>query len=227
MARHSRVALVGGGGKSTLLYALAKQALDADAKVLVCTTTHMWPHPGIEVLGDRAGIQKALSEKGIAMFGVMGSNGKVGAGESVEDYLGLADVILTEADGSRGLPLKAPAAHEPVIPAWADAVIAVAGLDCLARPISQACHRPEQVCALLGKETQHLLTPEDVADVLSSPHGGRKDVAGRDFRCGLNKADDPRRQAWGEKIKEKLKARGIRSAVTAFVEKERGGLCWF
>ena len=53
--------------------------------------------------------------------------------------------LLVEADGARRLPLKAPAAHEPVIPAWASSVIVVAGLSGLGKPLSTDwVHRPER-----------------------------------------------------------------------------------
>ena len=46
-AAHRLVTLVGGGGKTTLLYALARQAVDAGYTVAVTTTTHILPHPGL------------------------------------------------------------------------------------------------------------------------------------------------------------------------------------
>ena len=227
MDRHTRIALVGGGGKTTLLYALARQAVDTGAKVLVTTTTHMWPHPGILLADSRVGIEEGLRRRGVAMLGKLGNAGKVGGMEDAEEYLALADVVLAEADGSRSLPLKAPAEHEPVIPMWAEAVIAVAGLDCVGEKISQVCHRPEQVCRLLGKAMDERVTPRDAAAVLSSLDGGRKAVEDRAFRGALNKADTPLRAGYGEFIQKELDGLGIPSAVTSFQEKERGGICWF
>ena len=137
-------------------------------------------------------------------------------------------LVLVEADGARLRPLKAPADHEPVIPTGAAAVIAAAGLDCLGKPAGEICHRPERVCALLGVEEDHILTPADVAAVLSSPLGSRKGVtADMAFRCLLNKADTPERQVWGKEIQDILARQGIYSIVTHYEEKERGGACLF
>ena len=137
-------------------------------------------------------------------------------------------MVLIEADGAKLRPLKAPADHEPVIPPACDAVIAAAGLDCVGRPIGEVCHRPERVCALLGTDPEHLVTPADVAAILSSPRGGRKDVGqAMAFRCLLNKADDAVRRAWGEEIGALLARQGIFSAITYYTEEERGGLCLF
>jgi len=216
-----RIAFVGGGGKTTLLYAMARRAVDGGAKVLITTTTHMWPHPGIRLEPGRP-----TFENGISMLGRLDADGKV-RGVDVAEYLDLADLALVEADGSRGLPLKAPAEHEPAVPPWANTVIAVAGLDCLGQRIAESCHRPERVCALLGKGAGHRLAPEDVAEVLASPSGGRKNVGERAFRCVLNKADDPQRWEAARQILEELARRGVIGTQTHFQEKERGGLCWF
>jgi probable selenium-dependent hydroxylase accessory protein YqeC len=48
-----------------------------------------------------------------------------------------AGCVLVEADGAAGRPVKAPAGHEPVIPASADLVIGVVGLDSLGRPADE------------------------------------------------------------------------------------------
>lgn len=227
MGQCPRVALVGGGGKTSILYKLAREALDQGRRVIVTTTTHLWPHPDIPLTEDPAEVERALGERGIVMFGHTESSGKAAAGREISDCLVFADVVLAEADGSRGLPLKAPAAHEPAVPLGADGVIAVAGLDCVGQTIEEACHRPEQVCALLGKEPDERLTPQDVAEVLSSRLGGRKSVGGREFRCALNKADNPLQAEYGRLIQKELEKQGIPSAITSFQGEERGGLCWF
>lgn len=84
------------------------------------------------------------------------------------------DWVVVEADGSRMRPVKAPAAHEPVVPREADLLIAVAGIDALAGPIRDVAHRPELVSAIAGLDASERLTPEALAEVLSSPHGGLK-----------------------------------------------------
>jgi len=53
------------------------------------------------------------------------------------------DLVLIEADGSKGKPLKYPADYEPVIPAFSDRVIVVAGLDALSGRIEEQVFRHE------------------------------------------------------------------------------------
>ena len=69
------------------------------------------------------------------------------------------------------LPFKAPAEHEPVILAHTKHIIGVAGMDAAGVPILQRCHRPEQVCAILGCSSQDILTPQMMAEIIVSPLG--------------------------------------------------------
>ena len=227
-AVHRMVALVGGGGKSSTMYAMAKQAADSGRKAVVTTTTHILPHPGLPLAGDLAQLAALLKKHRVVTLGAYDSRGKLTGAGDPGACLELADVVLIEADGAKLRPLKAPADHEPVIPSACHAVIASAGLDCVGRSIGEICHRPERVCALLGTDLDHSITPADVAAILSSPLGGRKGVGqAMAFRCLLNKADDDARRAWGKEIRALLARQGIHSAITYYREEEWGGLCLF
>ena len=72
------------------------------------------------------------------------------------------------------LPVKAPAAHEPVIPHGTDLLVAVAGIDALGKPIEQIAHRPELVCEIVGAAPEETFTPETLGKLLASPRGGMK-----------------------------------------------------
>ena len=170
MDRHRVIALVGGGGKTTTMYALAREAREAGKTVIVTTTTHILPHPGLFMTGesDPAVLEELLNRHGILTVGRLDRKDKMTGGD-VAACAAAADVVLAEADGARVRPLKAPADHEPVIPPQAAAVLALAGMDCLGRTVGDICHRPERVCALLGCGMDHVIAPADVAAVLSSP----------------------------------------------------------
>lgn len=66
-----------------------------------------------------------------------------------EELAAFVDVLLVEADGSRRLPVKVPAAHEPVIFADADEIYVVEGLSALGRRGEEVCHRWEVALPLL------------------------------------------------------------------------------
>ena len=228
METHRLVALVGAGGKTSTLYALAKEGALAGKRVVVTTTTHIMPHPALPLTDHMEELPRLLEEHPVVTLGQFLRSDKLSQAGRAEECLRWADLVLVEADGARLRPLKAPAEHEPVIPSGASAVVAAAGLDCLGKPIGEICHRPQLVAALLGVGEEHILTPADVAAVLASPQGGRKSV--RDtmaFRCLLNKADTPEREAGGREIQELLAQQDIFCAITHYTEKERGGACLF
>lgn len=107
--------------------------------------------------------------------------------------------VFFEADGSRRRPLKAPADHEPPVPAPVDVVVVVAGLSGLGRPLDDSCvHRPGRFAALAGCLPGACLTPDLVARVLTHPDGGLKNVpAGARRVVLLNQADTPELRALG------------------------------
>ena len=148
-AAHRLVTLVGGGGKTTLLYALARQAVDAGYTVAVTTTTHILPHPGLP--RSERPTRALLEARRAATVGTVGEKGKLTGPENPAALLDLAGVVLVEGDGANRLPLKAPEEWEPVIPPESRAVLAVAGLDAVGRPIGETCHRPDRAAALVDK----------------------------------------------------------------------------
>lgn len=83
-------------------------------------------------------------EKGtVTIFGIESGEGKLAypGDDCYEKVCRHADLILIEADGSRGLPVKFPAAHEPVIPENVNMILAVCGMSGMERPGAEVCHR--------------------------------------------------------------------------------------
>lgn len=199
-------ALVGGGGKSSLMERLARE-LAPRGRVLVGTTTHIFPPPGMPLLlePDAAAVEAAFSAhpgETLCVGAREAATGKLTAcGLSAARLLELADYVLLEADGAKRLPLKAPAPHEPVIPPETALVVALAGLDGIGRPLREAVFRYERYAALLGRSADDPVTPEDAARVLVSEAGQRKGVLpGMRFALVLNKADDPARAALAARV---------------------------
>jgi uncharacterized NAD-dependent epimerase/dehydratase family protein len=126
LARGDVVALVGGGGKSSTMLALGRQASERGWSVRLGTTTKVGPRQ-VESVDD---------------FIHGGEhNGKL-TGAPSEAFAGLnVDLVVIEADGARTMPAKAPAGHEPVIPPNVTLVITVIGADALDRVIEDQCHR--------------------------------------------------------------------------------------
>jgi molybdenum cofactor cytidylyltransferase len=84
-------------------------------------------------------------------------------------------VILNEADGARHRSLKAPAAHEPVVPASTTLLVPMASLHVLGQPLSdEHVFRPKRVAALSGTALGEPVTVDTVATVLTHPQAGLK-----------------------------------------------------
>lgn len=166
-------AAVGGGGKTSILKALGEECRAAGLHpVIHTTTTHffapedeatlllgsnerlvalmaergdVWPHP-LALARKRASRVSSRRYPGRDRMKLKGFE----AGE-IEPFRDKSGVILIEADGSRGLPIKAPGPHEPVLPPGVDIVLGIVGLDALGAAINEAhVFRPERLAAVCG-----------------------------------------------------------------------------
>lgn len=162
------ISVIGGGGKTTLLEVLAEEL--APAKVILSTTTHIFPFPNIPTLQteDILAVRDALAESRVICLGTHTLDGRLcSPGLSHNRLIDYADYVIVEADGSRQLPLKAHASHEPFIPAWSQQTICVAGLSGLGKPIREAAHRPELFAELAEAEPDEPVRPVHLARVIS------------------------------------------------------------
>jgi len=212
-------AIVGGGGKTTLMLSLARALSRSGARVIVTTTTHIFPPEHI-LSCNPANINEAqnvISQNNPVCFGKPSQNEKLTTPDlPIEQMEAIADYVLVEADGAKRLPLKAPAGHEPVIPASAALVIAVAGLDGIGQTIAEAAFRPARYAALCGKMETDAVTPIDAARVLAHETGQRKGVpANARFAVLLNKADDEARQNIALEIASDLERHHVERVVIA------------
>ena len=215
LAELPRLALVGAGGKSSAMFWLATELVEAGRTPLITTTTHLgaWQVDACDV---HLLIQKAQDISHEADFpnGIVVLTGlqtdkrryRGLEGESLEALHGFADQfllpLLIEADGARLLPLKAPAEHEPAIPGFVDSVVVCAGLQGLGKPLTgEWVFRPEKFSRLSGLSEEELVTPEALSRVLVHPQGGLKDIPPDAHRILLlNQADTPERQAQAREI---------------------------
>lgn len=165
---HGITAILGGGGKTTLLLRLARELCTA-GRVLVTTSTHIFPPADIPTLSEPTpeSIRQFFRTESLLYLGEPAENGKLGAPRLPFSVLReLADFVLVEADGSRGLPLKAHAPHEPVIPDETALRIYVVGVDAFGERICDAAHRPARYAALVEADEQAIVTPELAARAL-------------------------------------------------------------
>jgi molybdenum cofactor cytidylyltransferase len=176
------VAIVGGGGKSSLMFELA-QALDG--RVVMTTTTRIFAvqmshAEEVCTLADENWHERldAFDSSLLVVGGVEGDRAVGVPAELPARMLARPgiDWVVVEADGSRMRPVKAPASHEPVLPNQTDLLITVVGIDALSGPICDVAHRPEHVSRITGLAPHETLTTEALAHLLTSSQGGLKNA---------------------------------------------------
>ena len=161
------IAIVGSGGKTTLLKTLAKQYREAGKTVFATTTTHMFIEEDTLLTDDPETIIHGLQETGFVMAGIPeGIKFRSLSPETFRAVCAHADVVLVEADGSKHMPLKYPNQSEPVIPEHTDRIIVVWGPHGLGRPAREVCHRLELVTRCLGIEADTVISTDHVIKLL-------------------------------------------------------------
>lgn len=182
-------AIIGSGGKSTLLKTLGLELMRVGGRVLLCTTTHMFPVAGVPWDGSSRRLGAAPWKPGalhtpgctceactglvrgsICQAGVLDpQTGKLSSpAEPLDQLAQRFDYVLAEADGSKRLPLKAHAAREPVIPSGTADIAWIVGASGFGKPVAEVVHRPELFCERCGCELTDIATPERVAQVLNA-----------------------------------------------------------
>lgn len=176
---HELISLVGGGGKTSGLFALGRQL---SGTVVLTTTTKMHRDhtDGNTVLFDPTDHDLAewLARNGRVLVWGSGAEHKARGVEptACDRWFDIADHVVVEADGARQRPFTAPGPLEPVVPSRTTVLVACVGVDAIGRVIADQCHRPLRVAAVAGCSPSQRLTPERLASVLSSERGSRKGI---------------------------------------------------
>jgi probable selenium-dependent hydroxylase accessory protein YqeC len=172
------VQLIGGGGKTTAMFALA-HALRARGEPVVTTTTTNIHVPTAEqcealvLLEETAEPLEALERVLVTHGHATLARARLPQGKlaGVEPGL-LRDLaswrpdlrVIAECDGARGRSLKAHASHEPVLAGGVSLAVLVVGLDVLGAPLDEDhVHRAALLSQLLQRDLGGQLGPVDVA----------------------------------------------------------------
>ncbi|MGC4121100.1 MAG: selenium cofactor biosynthesis protein YqeC [Myxococcales bacterium] len=177
--------LIGGGGKTTLMYRLAAAWAERGESALCTTTTRIWPPTPDQCPDFRTGaltaVRADLRARPASRVTVASrvEGGKC-QGFSADEALALTEEarhVVVEADGSAGRPLKAHAPHEPVVAAGASCVVAVVGGWSVGAPLdAEHVHRPERFSALTGRKLGEPVTAADVARAILDDQGWERAV---------------------------------------------------
>jgi probable selenium-dependent hydroxylase accessory protein YqeC len=227
------VSLVGAGGKTSLMFRLARELSLTGESVLTTTTTKIYePRPDQSPCVIVSDAETELLDKIKSLIGrhrhitvarnrLQGEGKLVGLLPAAVDAIwkrNLFQWIVVEADGAAGRPLKAPADHEPVIPACTSCLVGCAGLNGIGQPLTdQWIFRPDHFARLAGIPLNSRVTENAVADVFTHPKGLFKGASDYAMRIAfLNQADTPKNHAAGQCI-ARLLAEKVNTGVKRII----------
>ncbi len=155
--RKQVISIVGAGGKTTLMYALARYYAGQGASVVVTTTTHIKRPQNYLVARNKEELLCLLAKNSIVAAGAAVPENKLTQAYemSIIDYMNAADIVLVEADGAKHYPCKVPSDTEPVIPKESGIVLGVMGMDAVGRPLNEVCFRKEKAIQMLRQAYFH------------------------------------------------------------------------
>jgi probable selenium-dependent hydroxylase accessory protein YqeC len=179
------ISLSGGGGKTSLMFALAHELTGYGSKVITTTTTHILKpseeqSPCVILEEDEdillSRLRDELGRHNHVTIAYIGSDGKLNGlpPETVDKIAAVqqADYIINEADGAACKPIKAPRPTEPVIPSCTTLVAAVVGMDALGATLSpDIAFQPGLITRLTGVPEGGIITGEAVATLLTHERG--------------------------------------------------------
>jgi len=182
------VSLVGAGGKTALMFALARELTRKGKAVITSTTTKIFPpSPSetgcvfvskdedelVEFVMNSAGTKECITIGSEVLTDSRKLNGV--SPSLVSRVIGLksVDYVIIEADGASQRPLKAPnPEYEPVIPSCTTMVIPVVGIDALGSQLSEEqVFRSEIASRLTGVSLGEVVTAETIARLILHPSG--------------------------------------------------------
>jgi molybdenum cofactor cytidylyltransferase len=232
------VAFVGAGGKSTAIHKLVTE-LTHQLPVVVTTTTKIAldqvsiarEHLILDSMSDlHSAFDSLQTFESILLTAQKDRNEPKWLGLEpalIENLIHTAHergwVLLIEADGARRKSLKVPASYEPALPSRCDLVVPVVGLDAIGEKYtSSKIHRGEIMKRLLDLNEEDPITTDLVIEILTSSHGGLKNIpASSIVRVLLNKARTDRDLENGHRIAQGLiKNARIQSVILASVKEE-------
>jgi len=182
------ISLVGGGGKTSLMFALGRELASRLKGVILTTTTKIWePRASQEFdlfLSDQISeikkwVTKSLQARSCLLIAEKRmENGKLqGIPLTWADeihFLPGVSVIIVEADGAAGRSLKAPREGEPVLPPSTTLLVPVVGIDVIGCPLEEEfVFRSEIATRILNISKGRAVTNEMVAGLLPEIMKGR------------------------------------------------------
>ena len=214
------ISLVGAGGKTTLMFRIAKELALSGKKVVTTTTTKILePSEGetssLLVDSDEEKIKDFVRGHLVPYHPLTIARERLGSGKlggvspNLVDELWSSygiDAIIIEADGAAGRPVKAPREWEPVIPSSTTLVVAILGVDGMEVKLNEEnVFQPERVSKMTGIAMGERITEEAMAILMTHSEGIFKGAPALSRVVAfLNKVDIPDGVAKAKRIAQKI-----------------------
>jgi probable selenium-dependent hydroxylase accessory protein YqeC len=233
------ISLVGAGGKTTLMFRLAKELIQGGKRVITTTTTKI-----LEPSSDETECLFVESNEEKLKEWVRGhvpeykhmtlARERLGTGKlkGISPALALdlwnldsIDYLIIEADGAAGRPVKAPREGEPVIPSNTTLVVAMLGVDGAGMELNgENVFQAELISTMTGIRLGRPLTEEALSILVTHPRGIFKGTPPFSrVIVFLNKVDISEGVQKAERIAEKIlekKNRQIERVVLGQLKKD-------
>jgi len=184
ITKGSVVAVVGCGGKTSFIEKIAAEC--TDMKVLITPTTKiLYPQNSGVVCNSIEDCKKHKPRLGVQYFGQL--NEKTNKLEALPleilaKIVTKYDVVLMEADGSRGLLLKGWKTTEPVVPDFTTHTIGVINIDALGKPANNdTVFNLHEFLELTGINENDQITMQTLEDMAFKPGGMFKNSRGQKY----------------------------------------------
>lgn len=197
-AHGARIAVLGGGGKTSLVFRLGEELATYYQKVLLTSLTN-------SVISNKyktCFVEDVLTKNTAPLFGqgnplyVMGrqiSSWKLGGISTHQLNLisEKSDLAIFECDGARSRPLKVHTRTDPVVPDLATQVIILIGAEAVNTRVQEGLvHRPERFRSHWNLTDRSLLRTELIAEIVTTQKGYlSKNPHGIPVTYFINKAD--------------------------------------
>lgn len=179
LANNARIGLIGGGGKTALLFRLGQELAKHYQRVLLTSITKAGPSPHLPIhlrqLTRHDYIERMFNNENpvYLLEAKIGHEKYEGVQPShLKQILPAVDVCVMEADGARSCPIKVHRGADPILPNFITHAVIIVGADAVNSKIYDGkVHRPDEFQKFWQLSKDAKLTPDLITHILTHPRG--------------------------------------------------------